>query len=456
MRLSAVEQRPRPRTIYTQLCFCYDVPHGRMHEQILERLHQGLKHLTSFVPWVAGQVVEDEGVFSVAPLDNVPRLTSRDFTTENSMPTMQQLKDAKFPFNMLDEKLICPRNTLSDGPNQDDTHPYPVLLLQANFVRGGMLLTILTCHSVMDIVGQVQIIKLLSKACNGEAPTDVEIADCNMDRQHLIPVLDDKEREAGKDLVIARPVLPVTSPSSPQSVPTAPKLRWAYFQFSDDALRTLKSLATSTLPESVPFVSTDDCICALLWQSLARVCLARLDSAAHLHFSRQADVRKYMNVPATYPGNMVASVNTALTLTELTTESLGTLAFKMRALLVPEVLVYTLRDGAIVPEDRRTQEKQEAWNQEQKQYRDNKRIYRENTIIMSSWTKADCNDVNFNLGLGKPVAVRRPMFTPYEGVVYLLPKGRDGEILAGWCLCEEDIDGLRKDEEFCKWAEYIG
>jgi hypothetical protein len=39
---------------------------------------------------------------------------------------------------MLDENIIAPRNTLP-GPDEDPTSP--VFLIQANFIRGGLLLT---------------------------------------------------------------------------------------------------------------------------------------------------------------------------------------------------------------------------------------------------------------------------------------------------------------------------
>ena len=74
---------------------------------------------------------------------------------------------------------------------------------------------------------------------------------------------------------------------------------------------------------------------------------------------------------------------------------------------------------------------------------------------MSSWSKVDCYDLDFGLGLGRPTSVRRPQFEPIEGVVYLLPKAPDGEIVAGLCLRDDDMEKLTVDDEFMKYAEYI-
>lgn len=447
MKLSPLEQSSRLRTIYTQLCFCYAAPYGYEQAQIVERLVLGLSTLTEAIPWLAGQVVEQNGGFSVVPFQDLPQLTVKDLTLESSVPTLRQLENAKFPFSMLDEKLFCPRSTLSDGPGEDEKQPYLVLLLQVSFIKGGIILAILACHSVMDIVGQVQIIRLFSQACHGTPFSDETIADCTLDRENLIPLLDTNEKDEKFNAAPAR-AAPAISLPTPTVPITLPQYEWAYFRFDASALGELKDLITTTLPEPTSFVSTDDSICALLWQCLAHVRLARLHPATPLHFLRQVDVRKYMGIPDTYLGGMVTSVTTSFTLGEVASTSLGALASSLRALLDPPSLVHSVRVAAT---EATTQP-----GQRQTTGSSSKKKDRENTITMSSWSKASCNDVNFNLGLGVPMAVRRPMFTPIEGVVYLLPKGKDGETLAGLCLREGDMGGLRKNKEFCRWVEYIG
>lgn len=449
MKLSAVEQSNSLRTIYTQLCFCYATADGDNRDHTVDVLQQGLQTLTEVLPWLAGQVVRKDGVLNVVPLRKVPELVTKDLTLDPSAPTLQQLRDARFPFSMLKEEIICPRNTTSNGPGEDESHPYPVLLLQANFIKGGVLLSILACHSVMDIIGQALVIRLLSSACHGDPIPDEVIANCNLDREKLIPSLNDNEqfsRESDAVDTRANEVSPVSSGAASSE---APKLEWAYFNFAASALSELKKLTTSTLPDSSSFVSTDDCICALLWQSLARVRLHRLNSAMHLRFLRQVDVRKYMEIPETYPGCMVTSVSRSLSLGEVTSESLGSVASLLRELLMDrQFFVHSVRAAAT---EVRNQIAHGTGTNESDKKKD-----RENTITMSSWSKAECHNVDFNLGLGKPTAVRRPQFTPIEGIVYLLPKGPDGDVVAGLCLRAQEIQGLRNDSEFSKWAEYIG
>lgn len=77
-------------------------------------------------------------------------------------------------------------------------------------------------------------------------------------------------------------------------------------------------------------------------------------------------------------------------------------------------------------------------------------------IALSSWAKLNSYELEFNLGLGKPEAVRRPQFIPIEGLIYFMPKDLEGGITVAICLREEDMKKLRIDEEFSKYAKYIG
>ena len=77
-------------------------------------------------------------------------------------------------------------------------------------------------------------------------------------------------------------------------------------------------------------------------------------------------------------------------------------------------------------------------------------------IMLSSWAKENFYELDFNLGLGKPEAVRRPQFTPVVSLLYLMPKALDGENAAALCLRDEDMERLREDEYFMKYAAYVG
>jgi hypothetical protein len=77
-------------------------------------------------------------------------------------------------------------------------------------------------------------------------------------------------------------------------------------------------------------------------------------------------------------------------------------------------------------------------------------------IALSSWTKVPAYEWDFGLRLGSPVAVRRPGFVPVESLMYLMPRSREGSVAVAMCLREEDLQHLLRDEEWKRFARYIG
>ncbi|KAG0252232.1 hypothetical protein DFQ27_008217, partial [Actinomortierella ambigua] len=78
-------------------------------------------------------------------------------------------------------------------------------------------------------------------------------------------------------------------------------------------------------------------------------------------------------------------------------------------------------------------------------------------VAMSSWVKLRCYHWDFHLGLGLPVAVRRPNWTPeIEGLLFLLPRTVEGDIAVGVCLREEDLERLKADPVFTRYGRFIG
>jgi hypothetical protein len=417
---------------------------------IVETLTSGLERLTASFPWLAGQVINEgaskgnTGVFKVSPFGRLPHLVVKNLMNDDLAPTMDALRESNFPFRMLEENVICPRMTLVGGVGESLSDPSPVVLLQANFITGGLLLTIVASHSTMDIVGQVQMIYLLSKACRNELFTGEEVINGNLDRRNLIPLPDDCWEPDPK--FVSQTLKPAPSQSTsgvhlPSPAPSS--LSWAYFTFKPASLAVLKALATSSITVPTTFISTDDALCALIWQSIVRARLARLDPANDSIFTRAVDMRRYLNISKEFPGNMTTKTTNSSTLQKVTDQSLGDVASQLRSVLDPEILKNNMIANA--RSQIRTRDKPASSPVDRTKY-----------IVMSSWSKVDCYQFDFNLGLGRPESVRRPQFSPVEGVVYLLPKALDGEIVAGLCLRDDDMEKLKVDKEFAKYGQYIG
>ncbi len=353
----------------------------------------------------------------------------------------------RFPSSMLDESVIAPINTLAAGTEG----AAPVFTIQANFIDGGLLLTFVTQHNVMDMTGMAQIMYLLSKACHGEPFTADEVRIGNLDRHNLIPLLDDPY-SPGPELVnqIKKPAADETSATASEggSDTISPQCSWAYFIFSGTSLADLKSLATKYLVWKMSYVSTDDVLSAFVWQAVSKARLPRLKPDDHTTFARAIDPRRYLDIPATYPGLVQNMTYTKYSFRYTAEEPLGFIASGLRKGVDPKTSNLGYATRALTTWFDRAEDKSNISV--------TANIDSSKDIMLSSWAKYNSYDLDFNLGLGKPQAVRRPQFTPFESLFYLMPKRPDGEIAALLCLREEDLERLRGDEEFIKYAVYVG
>ncbi|KMU81567.1 trichothecene 3-O-acetyltransferase [Coccidioides immitis RMSCC 3703] len=287
--LNILAQQPLLK-IYTQISVLFPVPDHFSHSAIVDTLINGLERLCACFPWLAGQVVHEglsecnPGTFKIKLFDKTSRLVLKDLRNDPSIPSMDFLKRAGFPFSMLDESIVAPRRTLPGSPDELEFNIDPVFLLQASFITGGLILT----------------------------------------------------------FVVSTIVKPTPSPSHGVP-PPPPKCTWVYFTFDAASLATLKTLATNTIPQSSGYVSTDDTLSAFIWQSITRARLHRLNPSSKSTLARAVDVRGYLNIPKTYPGLLQNMTYNTYTFQELVDEPLGIIASQLRSALDPKRLAYQTR-----------------------------------------------------------------------------------------------------------------
>jgi hypothetical protein len=263
-----------------------------------------------------------------------------------------------------------------------------------------------------------------------------------MNRRNVIPLLENYEPEP-----IAKVPAGKQNDQGAASPEQPPPLRWAYFVFSSMSLNGLKVLATKEVPEG-NFVSTDDVLSAFTWQAISRARAARFaDSSLKSTLSRNVDMRHNFSLPASYPGLLVTSTVNQKPLVELAEESLGELASQLRAKLDPIKLKHQIQVQA-------TRINQGDSNEYSFAATSDARL----DVRLSSWVKETCHDLDFGGLLRKPATVRRPSFIDgaREGLVYFLPKSRDGEIAVGICLREDDMNSLMSDSLMLEHSRYIG
>ena len=443
--------------IYTQICLCFPLADDSSDSAVINTLTKGLERLTASFPWLAGQVVNESscrgnsGVFKIKSLAKLPHLVVKDLRNSPSMPTMDGLRRANFPFRMLDENIIAPCKTIPGDSDESASNSTAVFLVQANFIAGGLLLTFVGQHQAMDMTGQGQVMRLFSKACRNEPFTSEELSSGNLPRGNLIPLLDssyEQGPELAHQIIKPAPPHPKSNNSNDRLEPSSsPKCTWTYFNFHSTSLTALKSLATKTMTLPLGYISTDDALSAFIWQSVIRARLARLDPETESTFARAIDPRRYLDIPKAYLGLVQNMTYHTRTFEDLARAPLGDIASQFRSALDPKTsnLGYITRALATflsrIP-DKSIVSVTAA-------------LDLSTDIMLSSWANLDCYDLDFNLGLGKPEAVRRPQFEPVESLIYLMPKTLDGEIAVGICLRDEDMEILKADNEFMKYGNFI-
>ncbi|KAH8817114.1 transferase family-domain-containing protein [Xylogone sp. PMI_703] len=447
--------------IYTQICLCYPMTDESSQEAIISTLAIGLERLSASFPWVSCQVVNEgasagnTGIFRLKLLRKTPSLVVKDLRNDPSAPSMEKLKQAKFPICMLDEGILAPRNTIPGTSGEPTYDTKPVFLIQVTFITGGLLLTIVGLHCVMDMNGQGQIMRLLQKACHNEAFTDEELKIGNLAHDSIVPLLDDSfDPTAELDHQIVKPTSARPNPTTPDGTPfppppPPPKCYWANFTFSSTSLQALKLLTMRSImipPGS--YISTDDAITAIIWQSIIRARQSRLTPTTEVHFGRAIDCRRYLGIPASYTGVLVNMTYHKRVVGKLLKEPLGSVALEFRAAVDPRTSTLRHMTQAAATYLSRTADKSI--------YSVGASLNMSQDITLSSWSRINAYELDFNLGLGKPKSVRRPQFVPCENLIYLLPKSTEGDVTAAICISEDDMDKLRADEEFKKYATFVG
>ncbi|KAK8116089.1 trichothecene 3-O-acetyltransferase [Apiospora sp. TS-2023a] len=504
-------QSPRHSQIYTPICFGF--PYDEQHaseESIFAYFEDGLGRLTRGFPWIAGQVVRgDDGIFRIRPYREAPLITLKDIRQDFPPVIAEYLKSGGgVPAWLLDESILAPCGTFRQPTDNSTTgSATPVFLLQVNLVPGGLLLVVNGLHSCMDMAGQAQMIRLLAKACRGESFTTEELSTGNLSRRDiLMPILDvsDKEilkgsREAtiylaeDKDEQANTPSTAADRPEEQQHPPPT-SIRWSTFIFPALALQALKASASATIPppaqedggEQTPFISTDDALSALLWQSITRSRLPRIlssssspslaepTSSTTTTLTRTVDARPYVpGLPRAYPGDAAFKVSSTFDAASLANKPLGAVAASLRARLRAD----EVRDGIRAHATKLAANAKDGVGVRVRVSNitnNNQGLGPSTGVNLSSWAKEPCYNFDFGevtmdsdggggssllgLELGRPAVVQRPVFIDdaWEGVVYLMPRRSDGEIAVLVCLREEDMERMREDGELARYGRYVG
>ena len=420
------------------LCFRHDseISHSGIETDIKLALHK----LGDALPFLAGKVIYEgrndkhTGIAKIVPHHKEIQLVVNDLTKDPGFPDMNTLSETNYPMRNLPTDKLVPLIAVTWSTDDFDKDA-PVLMLQANLVRGGLILTFSVNHATTDMTGLGMIISLFAKAYRGELYTEQELSLGNQARTDAVPLLG-PDFQPGTELNDS-----FVRPSPAQGTEnSAANAEWVYFNFAQDSAIRLKRAASEQ--EVVPYITTDDAICTLCWQAVTRARKARLRGESTT-FARPLSVRKYLGLKG-YLGYMVDVVYEHEI--DVADRPLGEIAGRLRRIVQQDFKIkHHIQAFSTVLD--KLDDKTKLVNGAQ--------LRPNSDVVVSSYANVDCCQLSFG-SLGTPEVARRPKMPPWPSLIYIMPKSKNGDLAVAVCLDQGDLLSVRQDHTFAEYAEYIG
>lgn len=429
---------------YTHMLYFFPMPSGVTAEKITHDLSDAITKVRQAVPWMGARVVNigkgpgNSGTYRpIKCAFPEPAITVKHL--ENTIPAYTEFRKYKAAMSMIDTKQLTSVSGFPAVYEDSDEFPAHAIRLQASFIRGGVLIDFATQHNLADAGGISGFINMIAMLMRGETiPRDLlEVA--NMDRRNIIPLLGPDEPMLDHSRHRRAP-LTTKAPLAPQDT-----AKYHIFRFTVANMAKIKDLANQPGSDpSVPFISTDDAICAFCWHHIIKVRSGRYPPDTVSRYGRQIDGRRLVGLPQMYMGAMAYNVTCSMTFGDLVTAPLSIITSNLRKALNEASSLYNMRSFATFVARERDK---------------------------STITYAGAFDPRTDIGtssirtrttlfpdfgyLGRPEFMRRPPSIPFAGTVVLWPGNAEGDCDAIACLTDADFEALSVDPVWNELVEHI-
>jgi len=440
---------------YTLLTLGFQLQEATQHDAIVSKLERAANNIVAAYPYLAGLVVIDKpieenltssGIFKI--VEYQPHQGKRKFVyvkdCKDVCPSFAELVKSKAPSSKLDGSIISPAFGFVNA--YPDNVVKPVILMQANFIDGGLLLTICTHHCVMDANGNEQFIRQFAALCRGEALSKDDIRMGNADQNIIVPPI--KPGEVIDPLPMFRCPSSLGAPSGIWP-PAPPSGMWKSFRLSQAEIAALKIQASAlcSSDSDIKYISSNDAVTSFIWNRLVAVRSSWLPKESNTMLIRAVNGRHKLDspVPGGYMGHFILCCYTTLPLQNIINDSISSIALAVRRSLL-EVDDHQVRSffHLLQTEKDKTTISYGA------------KMNPEADLMITSFAAQKLYETSFGDLLGMPEFVRRPDLPDARGLFYLMPTTREGDIDLIACLTEEETQGLRKDKLWSEFTEFIG
>ncbi|KAH7377994.1 transferase [Cadophora sp. MPI-SDFR-AT-0126] len=416
LKLSPLDQN-MPRLYGSRWILCFPLSVDADKGVIFEILKKGLAHTIASIPWLAGDIAPELGSdpkdarVQVVEGKRGVEFIYKDLTA--ILPSYADLKKDNFSFSKLTTPLISPLQVIQQAQ--------PVFAAQANFIQGGLLLSVGNHHTVSDAAAGDYILEIWAhntSAISG-SKTATKYDHVSNDRTPLSKgVPTDNIAEFPEYVLAPTPPADQTNLATPTSF-QMPLMTSKIFTFSPQTLAALKVEASA--------YSTNDALVAFFWHHMSAARNPALtDETATSAALVAINIRNHTNplLPRTYLGNAILGCLTPrLPITSLTNPSSGiqlaasSLRASLNAINTPSRVARTI--GLLSSRPNAQDFKFAA------------RGFLGPDITVSSWTDMRVREREWG-ALGKPEGFRVP-YEAADGVVIVFPRLDSGglEVLCG-------------------------
>jgi hypothetical protein len=238
----------------------YEVPRTVDVETLISSLEEGLKNAIYQLPFMAGELqFEQTGKLCIIKSPE------------------RQLKFEVHRFDSTEHRPLSTLAQTSFAPESLDLTPFlpkvaedkkPVCALNLNIIEGGLVLGLRVNHAAGDWSSIDKFLSLICNSCKAhqeDLETPTFTPDLSRDPYNTPADISNYSRHDSLERLRLFYVMEKSQFKPPSSTPSQPRI----YQISDGAIKDIKAQCTPYLT-GVEFVSSYDCISALLWTSITR------------------------------------------------------------------------------------------------------------------------------------------------------------------------------------------
>ncbi|CAD6453286.1 7b219657-a59c-476c-b1ad-82d9c3063693 [Sclerotinia trifoliorum] len=215
--------------------------------------------------------------------------------------TYKELKNANFSSTLLQGDVLTSVPEMADLENDWDC-----CRIQANFIKGGLLLCVSIFHLAMDGASITQFIQDLARNSRAKQPTTKK-SPAALDRSRL-------SLSSSVPDITKMPAYLIASGTSGSAFRTAGFNSSTMYQFTNESLSRLKSDCSANLPAECQWISTQDAACALVFRQKVKARLAAgiIKPTDLVQYSFPVEFRSIIDppLPSDFVGNAVLITST--------------------------------------------------------------------------------------------------------------------------------------------------